>query len=201
MMADEVRAAVREFREFGLDFSIYMKDGAPAIRVEIADNEIEREGVRKTEKLLKKADFILYLHDAGDAASLSDISLNGKQNHIILLSRCDLAKNIQSPEGVLLISSKTGTGIDSLISELTKRAESLLKTGSNDSLVMVERHRIEIKHARNSLKNALLSVDTWSEEIISLELSEAQDHLEAVIGQNIDIDVLDEIFKNFCVGK
>ena len=66
---------------------------------------------------------------------------------------------------------------------------------------MVERHRIELAKAKKNLKHALSSIDTWSEEIISLELKEAEKHLEAVIGRNINIDVLDEIFKNFCVGK
>ncbi len=50
--ADEIRATVREFRQYGVDISIYMKDGAPAIRIEIADNEIERGDSRKGANLL-----------------------------------------------------------------------------------------------------------------------------------------------------
>ncbi len=49
---DEIRAGVREFREYGVDISIYMKDGVPALRVEIADNEIEREEKEGGEGLL-----------------------------------------------------------------------------------------------------------------------------------------------------
>jgi len=41
--ADEIRATAHEFRQFGLDFSVYLKDGAPTLRMEIADSEIERD--------------------------------------------------------------------------------------------------------------------------------------------------------------
>ena len=43
MAADEYRLLAREIRQFGVDTSIYMKDGVPTIRNEIADSEIERE--------------------------------------------------------------------------------------------------------------------------------------------------------------
>ncbi|MFC1551772.1 tRNA uridine-5-carboxymethylaminomethyl(34) synthesis GTPase MnmE [Candidatus Latescibacterota bacterium] len=165
------------------------------------EDEIEREGVRKTEKLLKKADLILYLHNAKDAASLPGNPHKDSQKQITLLSRCDLAPDVNALDGAIPVSSKTGTGIDRLTVELTKRAESLIKSGTTDALVMVDRHRIEIERARKNLKTALLSADEWSEEIISFEMTEALSHLEAVVGRNISIDVLDEIFRNFCVGK
>jgi len=39
----EYQALGRELREFGVDISVWMKDGAPALRVEVADSEIERD--------------------------------------------------------------------------------------------------------------------------------------------------------------
>ena len=133
--------------------------------------------------------------------NLPDNILNDNQNYINILSKSDLIKNKKDYNKLLAVSSKTHEGINTLLSEITKKAKLLIRTGTSNSLVIVERHRIELNKARKNLKNALSCVNIWSEEIISFELKEAQTHLEAVIGQNIDIDVLDEIFKNFCVGK
>ena len=165
------------------------------------DNEIEREGVKKTEKLIKNADIILYLYDAKEVNNLPDNILNDNLNYINIVSKSDLIKNKKDYNGLLAVSSRTHEGINTLLSEIAKKAKVLIRTGISDSLVMVERHRIELNKARKNLKNALSCVDIWSEEIISFELKEAETHLEAVIGQNMEIDVLDEIFKNFCVGK
>lgn len=165
------------------------------------DNEIEREGVKKTEKLIKNADIILYLYDAKEVNNLPDNILNDNLNYINIVSKSDLIKNKKDYNGLLAVSSRTHEGINTLLSEIAKKAQLLIRTGISGSLVMVERHRIELNKARKNLKNALSCVDIWSEEIISFELKEAETHLEAVIGQNMEIDVLDEIFKNFCVGK
>ncbi|MFC1489799.1 tRNA uridine-5-carboxymethylaminomethyl(34) synthesis GTPase MnmE [Candidatus Latescibacterota bacterium] len=200
-IVNSTKGTTRDWLEEKIDLNGISVNLIDTAGIRHTEDEIEREGVQNTEKLLKKADFIIYLHDSRDADSLSELEIPDNEKYIILLSRCDLAKDIPPIEGVISVSSKTGVGIDRLISELTTRAKSLIKTGDTDSLVMVERHRIEITRARTSLKKALSSIDSWSEEIISLELSEALNHLEAVIGQNISIDVLDEIFKNFCVGK
>ncbi len=101
----------------------------------------------------------------------------------------------------MAVSSKTQEGIQALKSEIGKKSKMLLRAGNSNSMVIVERHRIELSKARKNLKTALSCIDRWSEEIISFELKEAERHLETVIGQNIDIDILGEIFKNFCIGK
>jgi len=165
------------------------------------NDEIEREGVKETEKLLRKADIIVYLHDVKEMEYITDDIFNDTPEHIHILSKSDLAGSIKKRTGLLAVSSKTREGIQTLLSKIEKRSKSLLRDGNSNSMVMVERHRIELSKAKKNLKRALSSIDTWSEEIISLELKEAEKHLEAVTGRNIDIDVLDEIFNNFCVGK
>jgi tRNA modification GTPase len=200
-IVNSIKGTTRDWIEEKIDLDGMSVNLIDTAGIRHTEDEIEREGVRKTEKLLKKADLILYLHNAADADSLPQVPHKDAQKQITLLSRCDLAPDAAAPDGAISISSKTGTGIDRLTTELTKRAESLVKLGTSDALVMVERHRTEIKRARKNLKTALLSADEWSEEIISFEMTEGIHHLEAVIGRNIGIDVLDEIFQNFCVGK
>lgn len=181
-------------------------DGIPINLIDTAGlrsttDEIEREGVKETEKLLRNADIVVYLHDAKETKNLPDDNFNDKPEYIHILSKSDLAGSIKKHTGLLPVSSKTHEGISTLLSEIGKKSKPLLRAGNSDSLVMVERHRIELSKARKILKRALSSIYTWSEEIISFELKEAEKHLDAVTGQDLDNDVLDEIFKNFCVGK
>ncbi len=166
--------------------------------------EIEREGVNETERLLKKADIVVYLHDSTEnigAFKDSEENIKTKPGYIHISSKSDLAESPQKHHELLAVSSITQEGITDLMSHIVMTSRLLIQDGKCNTPVMVDRHRIELNKARKNLKNAISLMDTWSEEIISLELNDAHKHLEAVIGRNIDIDVLDEIFQNFCVGK
>ena len=166
--------------------------------------EIELEGVNETERLLQKADIVVYLHDLmGKNGALSDTEYTIKKNsgYIHISSKSDLAESPLKHQSLLAVSSKTQEGISALLSKIIQKSRLLLHNGKCNVPVMVNRHRIELNEARKNLKSALSVIDSWSEEIISFELNEARKHLEALIGKNIDIDVLDEIFKHFCVGK
>ncbi|HDY86895.1 MAG TPA: tRNA uridine-5-carboxymethylaminomethyl(34) synthesis GTPase MnmE [bacterium] len=165
------------------------------------DCEIEREGVNETERLLQKADVVIYLHDSTEKNPVFKDVLNENPDYIHISSKSDLAENKRQHHGLLAVSSKTHEGISTLMKKIAQNSKSILHDVNCDSPVMVDRHRIELNKARKNMKSALSGINTWSEEIIAYELREAEKHLEAVTGQNIDIDVLDEIFKHFCVGK
>ncbi len=200
-IVNRTKGTTRDWLEEKIDLNGMPVNLIDTAGIRLTEDEIEREGVRKTEELLEKADIILYLHDIRDTDTLSENTPSYPERQIKLLSKCDLAPDTIAPDGMILISSKTGSGMNLLTDELTRRAESILRRGSDDSLVMVERHRIELDLARGNLKNALSGADDWSEEIVSFELNEAREHLEAILGRNIGINVLDEIFRMFCVGK
>ncbi|MCE5252443.1 tRNA uridine-5-carboxymethylaminomethyl(34) synthesis GTPase MnmE [bacterium] len=162
---------------------------------------IEREGVLATEQLLATADIILYLRDASNILQMGSNTTSGDDRYIHIMSKGDLVENPSENPGCLLISARTGRGIDALIGAIAERTRTTISTASTDSLVIVERHHAELVKAREALVHARSSIGTWSEEIISMEIREAQHHIESILGKNIDMDVLDTIFKNFCIGK
>jgi len=164
------------------------------------DNEIEHEGVKETERLLSNADLVIYLEEACSTKVDDSNPFESTENVISVLSKSDLLDQKPDLDGIIPVSSKTGEGINELLEKLTEKAFSLL-INTNNSLVIVDRHRNELKKAKKALKRALQSMDTFSEEVTAFELNEASKHLEAILGRSIDSDVLDEIFKNFCIGK
>jgi len=168
------------------------------------DDEIEREGVSVTERLIDDADIIVHLSE--HAGHHPDISrrIGNRDNVIRVLSKADLLsgeEKAESPPDVVPVSSLTGEGISELRRAILKKARALIRPTAGDSLVLVERHRRELLKAREALERALESMGRWSEEVTVLELGDARRHMESILGRNVELDVLDSIFNNFCIGK
>jgi tRNA modification GTPase len=82
-----------------------------------------------------------------------------------------------------------------------RAARTLLNESDGEPLVMVERHRRHLSCAREHLVNALGSINSWSEEITAEEIRAAEREISSIIGRSVSSDFLNEIFKNFCIGK
>jgi tRNA modification GTPase len=165
------------------------------------DDDIEREGVNEAKRFLRDADIVISLKEQEDIYRMVECITIESQKIIPVISKADLFDKRLKNNELIYISTLTGEGIESLIAAIVTLARPLINTEDSDSLVMVERHRLLLSRARKHLFDALLSLDTWSEEITALELREAQRSLEEILGKNISLDVLDDIFKNFCIGK
>jgi tRNA modification GTPase len=98
------------------------------------------------------------------------------------------------------VSASTGTGIESLLTALAQRAEYFLG-GSEPALVTRERHRRLLEEASAALRRALAPTLVQREDLLAEELRLAARALERLIGR-VDVeDVLDVIFRDFCIGK
>ncbi|MFL5260771.1 MAG: hypothetical protein ACJ8AS_13535 [Hyphomicrobiales bacterium] len=94
---------------------------------------------------------------------------------------------------------KTGAGLDSLMILLGEQVSSLSSGGENAILVRL-RHERSIRDCIESLNQAL-TVDLEHLEILAEHLRAACRSIETLTGV-IDIeDILDSIFREFCIGK
>ncbi|MBN1291246.1 MAG: tRNA uridine-5-carboxymethylaminomethyl(34) synthesis GTPase MnmE [Candidatus Latescibacteria bacterium] len=182
-------------------------DGLPVNLVDtagirITPDTIEHEGVKGTERLIRDADIVVYLISADEYSLKANISpISHDERYINVITKADILPSINEIDNYILISSLTGFGLEKLKAQIIAKTRGYISNGYTSSIVLVERHKTELTKARDSLKRALKCIGTWSEEIISLELRDAEKHIESILGQNIDYDVLDTIFKNFCIGK
>ncbi len=167
------------------------------------DDEIEMEGVNETKRLIQNADIVIRLHNAESLSSSIHTDDFSKSTVIDIISKADLLTDTPEtyPINMLPVSSKTRKGLDTLLTTLSETVQSSTQTNSTDSLVLIDRHKKELLAARTHISYALSAMNDWSEEVISYELSETSQHLSAILGENIDIDVLDRIFASFCIGK
>ena len=108
----------------------------------------------------------------------------------------------RSADGSLVVSSKTGEGIDSLTKEIHRRAgiERFDFEQGYGALVAHERHAQCLLRAVDALHRAI-GHDAIAMDIRAEELRVACDALDALVGRISPDDVLGEIFSRFCIGK
>jgi tRNA modification GTPase len=98
------------------------------------------------------------------------------------------------------VSAASGAGVDALLGHLTKHAEAFL-VGAESALVTRERHRHALEDVRNALRRALERDTASREDLLAEELRIATRALGRLTGR-VDVeDVLDVIFRDFCIGK
>ena len=98
------------------------------------------------------------------------------------------------------ISARTGEGFDVLLSALARHAEKFL-AGAESALVTRERHRRALQDALIALRRALVPDLSTREDLLAEELRLAARALGRLTGR-VDVDdILDVIFRDFCIGK
>ena len=112
-------------------------------------------------------------------------------------------KDLSSFEGdVIGISSLTGEGID----ELKDRIKSLFYSGSilneEDVIITNERHRELLISAKGSIENVLSGIEAgMSEDFLTIDMMDAYEALGKIVGESVEDDLADRIFRDFCMGK
>ena len=205
----------RDVIEVQLDlagFPVVLRDTA-GLR-EAAD-PVEQEGVRRAWDAVGGADLVLWGVDAAGieaGLSLAERQINGVgAQHWIILNKIDLLPPGAGPELVarlaerrpghtlLTISATTGAGMDELVQALTGFAERFFT--AEPALVTRERHRVALQDAAQALEDALGLGPGGGEELVAEQIRLATRALERLTGRIGVEDVLDVIFRDFCIGK
>lgn len=174
-----------------------------------ANDPIERMGVARAEQAAKQADVVLYVVDASRPLAEEDVFAleHGDGRTLVCLNKADVEvvcsmrtiSEINPALEAMEISAKTGQGLDALTAALRRRvgAEDL-----REDVLVSQRHIDLARQARNALtaaKDALLGgmyVDLCADDI-----RRALEFLGEITGVNAREDVIDRVFRNFCVGK
>ncbi len=163
------------------------------------EDNIERLGIERSEKILKSADIVVLVLDGSKELAETDKAiLNSIENKelITVYNKADL-KNI---EGKFSISAKTREGINELKEEIYSRA---FKNGIdlNGEYITEERHFASLKNAENSLIEALNNIGKVPLDLIAEDIKSVWSYLGEITGKTASEDIIDEIFAKFCVGK
>jgi tRNA modification GTPase len=103
-------------------------------------------------------------------------------------------------DSLFSISALTGEGFDALLQQLARQAETFL-AGSESALITRERHRHTLEEALAALRRAQAPEVAAKEDLLAEELRLAARALGRLTGR-VDVeDILDVIFRDFCIGK
>ena len=98
------------------------------------------------------------------------------------------------------LSALTGEGFDALLQELQREAEAVL-AGSESALITRLRHRHALEEVLAALRRAQQGDVAAKEDLLAEELRLAARALGRLTGR-VDVeDILDVIFRDFCIGK
>jgi tRNA modification GTPase len=155
---------------------------------------VESIGVERTRRELDKADLILWLEDAA-TASCTPESADAETYRVA--TKMDLSTD-NPPWADLCISVKTGSGLDTLLAFLTRRAQENLS--GEPPLITNLRQKACIGSAARHLR-AAMSHENGASELVAEDLRRVARDLEALMGRIGVEDILGTIFSRFCMGK
>jgi len=185
---------------------------------------VEKIGVERAKKYAMDADLILYVVDASGNIDEDDqniISLLDDKKAIILLNKSDLenkiteeslkenlAKRLKHIEDIRILRTSTidPSSENSGMEELEETIRNMFFEGElkhNNELVVTNlRHKEALQDALHSLQLVERSIeDGMPEDFYSIDLTSAYASLGKIIGEEVDEDVVNEIFSKFCMGK
>jgi tRNA modification GTPase len=194
-------------------------DGYPVTVIDTAgiretDDPVEQEGVRRARARAAAADLVLWLIDAehGDATRLpvtegkvpvwavrNKIDLDAVGTYATGMATVAVDPGRDCGDRRFTISASRGDGLPDLIAALVAFAESYFGA-SEEALIGRERHRILLYQTAESLRRST-SVVEQGVELVAEDLRTGVHSLGRLLGR-VDVeDVLDAIFRDFCIGK
>lgn len=192
----------RDIIEVNLDL-----DGYPVTLIDTAGvrdtlDPVEQEGVRRARDRARTSDLVLWLVDANDEIAPT---LAGTDDHApvwIVRNKVDLAP-AKGGEGDTSsrfdISAARGDGVPALIAALVSYAQDFFGSGEM-ALVSRARHRNLLLETISALGRAEQASER-GDELLAEELRIAIHSLGRLTGR-VDVeDILDIIFREFCIGK
>jgi tRNA modification GTPase len=173
--------------------------------IRVSEDEIEIEGVSRSRNAVKNADLVLFMYDA-----LEDfpqelykevLGLHKRKEIMLVLNKIDL-KSDASIQPEVMISAKTGEGVEGLLQTMKQRAFSNTHYTEKSIVVTNIRHKECLERANQYLLNAKRAADeNLSGEFIASDMRNAVESLSEIIGEVTTNDILNNIFMNFCIGK
>lgn len=176
---------------------------------------VEKIGVERAKEYAAKADLILYVVDSSVPLDDSDreiISVIQDKKVIILLNKSDLEAKVSEEElkdlfdtvnlNIVRTSTKENTGMEEF-EDMIKNMFFRGQIKANDEVVITNmRHKEALVEAEKSLKMVMNSLEMhMPEDFYSIDLMSAYASLGYIIGEEVDEDLVNEIFTKFCMGK
>jgi tRNA modification GTPase len=204
-IVSEIHGTTRDYIEGfisieGIPIRLYDTAG-----LRMTDHPVEREGIKRTDRLIENAHVLLFVIDAETGLTESERKLieeyKKKTHPIILWNKIDKT-SAPCPEGFIPISAKDGTGLQALNEEVVKSVLGCSSEVSGEPVIdsLRQKELLENCHALlNDFEKGLS--EGLPLDVLAICLQDAVEALGHITGEVTSSDVLATMFSHFCVGK
>lgn len=193
----------RDVIEIHMDLGGYPVILADTAGLRESADEIEQEGIRRALARAESADLVLALFDSTQAPLLDPHTCEQlTEQTLVVFSKSDLVDTVEIPEALhghatYPVSTTTGEGLDFFLQALTNEVDRWLGSGDTPALTR-QRHRDALNDCLNALQRAK---GAPLPELAGEDFRLAMRALGRITGR-VDVeDLLDVIFRDFCIGK
>lgn len=199
------------------DISLHIVDTAG---IHDTEDTVEKIGVERAKKYAADADLIIYVVDTSVPLDESDrkiIPILKDKNFVVLLNKSDLNSVVAENDvmnlfrdlfyeekavNMIKTSAKDGEGME----EFEQTVKNMFFQGeikvNHEILITNIRHKEALQESYDSLLLVKKSVEEeMPEDFYSIDLMSAYSALGRIIGEEVDDDLVEEIFSKFCMGK
>ena len=192
--------------------------GVPVILTDTAgirktDDTIEKIGIEKSKEAFNKADLIIFIADLSRELEEEDREIleAAKDRKVIcLMNKSDLERKLDTEElkkelpGAVFIEASVTEGEG--VSELEKTIKDMVFGGEvsqKSSLIVTNaRHEALLREAKKAIGDALQLTEMGEPlELIEIDVNQAYASLGLIIGEEVGDDIINEVFRRFCLGK
>lgn len=203
-ITSQVAGTTRDVIEVELDLGGYPVILADTAGLRPPGDAVEEEGIRRARARAETADLRLVVVDASKPEEFAAVRGYLNEEAILVVNKIDLvegkdARHREAHAGVpaLSVSVRTGIGLAELISQLTEIVGNSL-TSLHAPLVTRARHRAALEACHAALERFARAA---LPELAAEDLRAAASALGRIIGR-VDVeDMLDALFREFCIGK
>jgi tRNA modification GTPase len=197
-IVSDTPGTTRDIVEVRLDLGGYLLQVADTAGVRDTDNAIEAEGVRRA-LLHAQGGMTLLLLDGSRDDPRAGLPPDLPEPELLVWNKRDLRKRAHNPDEIS-ISLATGEGLDGLIRTLTEAVRARLETAGDAPLLTRPRHRHALNEALAHLRHGL-DAPADQPELLAEDLRLAMRAIGRITGR-VDVEeLLDFVFRDFCIGK
>lgn len=193
-------------------------DGIPVQIIDTAgirktDNKVEKIGINKSIEAAENADLVIAIIDGSKELEEEDkeiLNIAKEKKSIVLINKTDkktvlnkeeIEKEVGKKE-IIFISALNKIGIDKIYNKIAEMYN-FNEINIDDSVTITnERHKKAIINMEKCIEKAREAInENMPIDIITINITDILEEIGKITGEGVSEDIINEIFKKFCLGK